>query len=326
MTPNADGPDIATRYQQIIGLPPDTWLLFSTKWCEGQRSEHDHGRWRQSWAWMRDQPFRYRGGYHWIRSDSTPKAQAEFALRLMSEMDFGQPGDIWQTDWETTPGIRDLTAGEVAEYNDRVRQGLGEDRVITYCSDWVPGFDEWRLAHPHDALWYANYVIDPDRTDGGWREIERWNADLWQWTSRYPNNSCIRSYSEPGFDMNHIRTPATLDRIATLEDEMKVTTPRRLLDTRRQGQIAARTTTTVTVPNVKGAKIAQVTLTVPFAADPGHLIAWPAGKRPDTSVLNYQPGSVATETLFVPLDRNGAFKFWTLSNIHAVVDFTGITG
>lgn len=217
MTPNADGPDFAVRYQEIIGPAPGTWSLCSTKWCEGQQSEHAGGLWRAAWRWMREQSrLRYRGGFHWLRSDSTPKAQADFALRLMKKHEFGVSGDVWQVDWETTPRIRPLLAAEVAEYNDRVRQGLGEDRLIIYCSDWVPNFVEWRNDHPDDALWYANYNLS-DSENGGWKEAARYNAAVWQWTSTYPNNDCIRSYNSPGFDMNHILNRTILDRIAKIE-------------------------------------------------------------------------------------------------------------
>jgi hypothetical protein len=105
----------------------------------------------------------------------------------------------------------------VIEFNDRLRQKVGRDCVITYSSDWLPDstldadsrreFDEWRQARPDDALWYANYNTGSSPT-GGWTECAKYGADVWQWSSTYTHPSIAG-----GFDINHVFNPAVLDRL-----------------------------------------------------------------------------------------------------------------
>jgi len=216
-TPNADGPDIARRYQTITGPPDPAWRLFTTKWCEGSQSEHLSGAWRQHWdvmrAWHSEGLVRWIGGYHWLRSDSTPRAQAEFALRLIDGQGGLRPGELWQIDWEPTRGIPLITADQVIEYQTILRQELGE-RDIVYSSDWIgPEFFRWRKARPNDVYWHANYNTGTS-SSGGWAEIERFDADVWQWTSSFRHPS-IDNGSD-GFDMNHVRKTDGLDRISLL--------------------------------------------------------------------------------------------------------------
>lgn len=231
-TPNADGPDIAGRYQHITGPIDPSWRFWSHKFCEGQRSTHP--MWREFWALARNTPtLRYRCGYHWIRSDSTIKAQADFAVSLMRQVDFGEPGDIWINDWETTPGIPLVTSVQTAEYNDRVRQAIGWDCVMTYSSDWLPDstldadsrgeFYEWREENPDDALHFANYNTGT-RSTGGWAETEKYDADVWQWTSSF-RHPAITSHSGGGFDMNHIRRTNRLDSLARYQTTTPDPTP-----------------------------------------------------------------------------------------------------
>ena len=219
--PRADGPDVADRYQDLVGPWPAEWSLCSTKCCEGQQTEHRGSTWdwRKHWAWMHAQPgIRWRGLYHWIRGDSTMAAQADFAVRMMRTVDFGQPGDIWQVDWETNEGVRYLTAGDVEEYCDRIRQQMGEDRIVVYSSDWVPNFVGWRDRNPDTPLWYANYRWGRTDPTSGWQEIDKFDADVWQWTSSFRHPAVRSAVNDGGFDMNHLRRRDRLDRIAKLAD------------------------------------------------------------------------------------------------------------
>ena len=171
------------------------------------------------WAWAKGA--RWRGAYHWLRSDSSIATQADNVVRRVKAAGFGI-GDFIQTDWEVTPNIPLVTSDQVIEFNDRVRQLIGRDCVITYSSDWLPDstldadsraeFAEWREARPNDPLWYANYNTSTTRSDGGWAECALYGADIWQWTSLFTHPSI----GNP-FDMNHIFKAATLDHICGIE-------------------------------------------------------------------------------------------------------------
>lgn len=213
-TPNADGPDIS-HYQTLTGKPIDPrWTLCSHKATEG-RAAFDK-KFAARWGWMRQQRFRYRGAYHWLRSDSTMAAQADNLVAVVKRAGGLQRGEFIQADWETTEGIAPVGAGQVIEWCDRVEQAFGRECVIVYTSDWVPWFTQWRERQPKRPLWYANYSAS------GWAECEAWHADVWQWTSAYRHPSIVTPGDLPGFDMNHVFDFATLDR---LTDQTVVTNP-----------------------------------------------------------------------------------------------------
>jgi len=336
MIPNHDGPDIAGSYQTLTGHAIDpSWTLFSHKAAEGQRT-HDRA-WRVRWPWMREQTqLRYRGLYHWLRSDSTPKAQADHALQIMTIAEFGAPGDIWQVDWEVTPGIPLITSTQVGEYCDRIRQVRGDDRLIVYSSDWLPDsvldvdtrreFFEWRDENPNDAYWHANYNTS-DSEWGGWAEIDQFDAAVWQWTSRHQHPS-IESTSG-GFDMNHIRDHVRLDQIAGYPNQwssplsaLHMCTPeRRLIDTRPgpdhighlgdpvlNKRVVADSSFAILIPAVHGVvgQAAVLTITSADAAGDGHVALWGQLVGP-TSKLNFSAHdpSPQSNTTLVQIDTSG---------------------
>ena len=227
MTPHSDGPDIS-HYQALTGAaPPAGWRLFSHKATEG-RSGVDP-MFARRWAWMRDHAFRYRGAYHWLRSDSTPAVQAAHLCSVLDSVGGLRRGEFVQTDWERTPNIDVPTSLEEAEFRARVEQHYGRECTITYVSDWMPDstrdpdrvgeFVEWRQENPGAPLWYANYLTAsngrlPPNADG-WTECAAYHADVWQWTSSATDPSIKSSTpgGSPGFDMNHVFAWSTLDRI-----------------------------------------------------------------------------------------------------------------
>lgn len=106
-------------------------------------------------------------------------------------------------------------------------------------------------------------------------------------------------------------------------DDMQKTTPKRLLDTREQNsRIGAGTSFSIQVRS--GASMAQITVTVVNPSGAGHMTVWESGVKPNTSFLNYTPGEVLAETLWVPLDAGGNCMFYTYAETHLVVDFTGL--
>lgn len=200
--PLAHGPDLS-RYQTLNGPRPPEWVLVSMKATEGRN--YVDPTFAAKWRWA--EGVRYRGAYHWLRSDSPISAQAANLVRRITEVGGLRVGDFVQTDWETTNGIANVTPAAVDEFNDRLNNAFGRECVITYCSDWVPGFIEWRRKNPTAPLWYANYNTGTT-TSGGWAECAKWGADVWQWTSRYQHPAV-----DGGFDMNHIFDFATLERL-----------------------------------------------------------------------------------------------------------------
>ena len=205
MTPNADGPDIS-HWQKLTGRPFDSdWRVVSIKCSEGERS--GDSTFVERWSMLRDARIEYRGAYHWLRSDSSVKAQAENLCRRIDQMGGLQTGEFIQCDWETTPKIADVTVTQVEEWCRRVNEHFGAERVIVYASDWVPGFAVWRARNPQVPLWYANYNVGQTVT-GGWSECARYHADVWQWTSKFQHPSIVG-----GFDMNHVFNWSALERL-----------------------------------------------------------------------------------------------------------------
>lgn len=214
MTPNNDGPDLS-HYQTITGKPIDPyWALCSHKATEG-RSAFDK-TFPARWDWMHDQGFKYRGAYHWLRSDSSMADQADNLVTVVKRAGGLERGDFLQADWETTLNIPPLTARQVVDWCDRVEQAFGRECVIVYSSDWVPQFPIWRTLEPDRPLWYANYSTGTS-TASGWAECAKWGAAVWQWTSSF-----VHASIGGRFDMNHVFDFATLDR---LTDQLPVPTP-----------------------------------------------------------------------------------------------------
>lgn len=219
MRPNSSGPDIS-HYQSLTGPPDQTWNLVTAKCSEGRSSDATFAG-NMLWA----SSARWRGGYHWLRSDSSMAVQAANYVSLMRRVTGTRElpkGWFCQTDWEVTPNIPLVTSDMCVEFNDRVQQEFNRECVVTYSSDWLPDstldldsrgeFIEWRTARPHDPLWYANYNTVPNNqgTDG-WSESHQYGADVWQWTSSYLHPSI--SGGRKGFDMNHVWNPDVLDRV-----------------------------------------------------------------------------------------------------------------
>lgn len=212
-TPNADGPD-TSHYQTYTGGPLP-WPLHSLKCSEGKKS--GDLTFPARWQMLRTLGVKYRGAYHWIRSDSSI---ADQAANLCARIDLTgglSRGEFIQCDWEVTPNIPTNTSIQVAEWCDRVEQHFGRACTIVYSSDWLPDstldadkvaeFTEWRQENPDFPLWYANYNLT-DRSYGGWAECAQHRADVWQWTSSYLHPSIVGR-----FDMNHVFNWSTLDRI-----------------------------------------------------------------------------------------------------------------
>jgi hypothetical protein len=123
-----------------------------------------------------------------------------------------------------------------------------------------------------------------------------------------------------------------LDREVPKEPEMKQLPADRLVDTRGPAdnydryKIKAKTELSQMIPGAAGCAAAQLTFTVLQPAGNGHLTAWGIGDRPETSFNNYGPAQPLPlpQTLFVPLEPDGSFNYWSLASTHLLIDFTGI--
>lgn len=205
MTPNSDGPDISHHNPVADWDAIPQYRLFSTKATEGRGfvSPTFHENWEQ----MRRRAFQYRGCYHWVRSDSPMKDQVANLARALDAHGGLQDGEFIQLDWETTPGIPNVTVNDI-EWWITLAEQHWPGRIIVYGSDWVPGFSQWRLRNPATPVWYANYNTS-DRSTGGWNESKIWAATVWQWTSSAP----IPGIADATCDMNHVFHWDVLDRI-----------------------------------------------------------------------------------------------------------------
>jgi GH25 family lysozyme M1 (1,4-beta-N-acetylmuramidase) len=201
--------------------------LMSAKATEGKSGRDP--RFAAYWAMFKRLKVKYRGAYHWLRSDSTAAEQVANFLAVLRAVGAYSPsvgleaGAFLQVDWERTPNIPDPPLGLAEEFHGRLHDAVG-DRVMTYSADWVGNFKEWRRRHPDAPLWYSSFnMVD------GPIKCSRYRADVWQFSDKFP---------VPGFlapiDGNQIIKPSTLDRLTGVRHEADVTPPEEDLDMDRQ--------------------------------------------------------------------------------------------
>jgi len=195
-TPDSDGPDIShwnpiSNWDEIPKF--DLWCMKAT---EGKSFRSPV--FNTNWAKCRELGVKYLGAYHWIRSDSTTVQQVANLKRAIDDHGGLRDGEFVMLDWETTPGIKNVTVAEVEEWI-RLAEKHWAGKIIVYASDWVPGFKTWRNKYPNYPLWYANYrLVDDSR--GGKAETDQWGADVWQWTS----SADVPGFADDTIDMNDV--------------------------------------------------------------------------------------------------------------------------
>jgi hypothetical protein len=188
-TPRLDGLDIHDKYQPVTDWAAATnYPLMSCKISEG-RSSRPGGL--DYFRRFREYGVPHRLGYHWLRSDSSMRQQADVFLAALAKLGGLQQGEGVQADWETTPNIPLVTSDQCMEWCQYIEDEY-PGRVIVYSSDWLPDstldadarreFDEWFAAFPTYPLWFANYNTGTSAT-GGWKECEKYGVDVWQYTS-----------------------------------------------------------------------------------------------------------------------------------------------
>ena len=202
-TPDRDGIDIShwNRIDDWDAIPD--FPLWCMKATEGRsfRSPVFDERWPKA-----RELAKYNGAYHWLRSDSPVLVQFNNFRKAINDHGGLELGDFVMLDWETTPGIKNVTVANVDVWIELCEKEW-PGRHIVYCSDWVPGFKTWRAKNPDYPLWYANYNTGPSRT-GGAAETDEYGADVWQWTS-----TALVPGFQAGIDMNDVLDWSTLDDI-----------------------------------------------------------------------------------------------------------------
>ena len=207
--PDRDGIDIShwNRITDWEAVEPfKLWCMKATE-GKGFRSPVFDERWPK--VRERDEVL-YSGAYHWIRSDSSMEAQVANLERAINDHGGLHVGEFVMLDWETTPGIANVTVAEVEEWLARV-EAIWPGRCIVYSSDWVSGFKTWRRNNPDYPLWYANYRLVDDYR-GGKAESDEYGAEVWQWTS----TEAVNGFAA-GIDVNDVLGDegwATLHRIS----------------------------------------------------------------------------------------------------------------
>jgi GH25 family lysozyme M1 (1,4-beta-N-acetylmuramidase) len=195
-TPDSDGPDIS-HWNPIADwndIPEfDLWCMKAT---EGKSFRSPV--FNTNWAKCRELKVMYLGAYHWIRSDSTMTQQVANLKRAIDDHDGLRDGEFVMLDWETTPGIPNVTVAQVEEWI-KIAEEHWAGKIIVYASDWVPGFKTWRKKNPDYPLWYANYRLVDDAR-GGKAETDLYGADVWQWTS----SAKVSGFSDDTIDMNDV--------------------------------------------------------------------------------------------------------------------------
>jgi len=218
--PDRDGIDIShwnriTDWESVE--PFKLWCMKATE-GRGFRSPVFDERWPA----VRDRDeVLYSGAYHWIRSDSEMHLQVANLKRAIDDHGGLHVGEFIMLDWETTPGIKNVTVAEVEKWLE-LAEAEWPGRIIVYASDWVPGFKTWRKNHPDYPLWYANYrLVDDFR--GGRAETDEYGADVWQWTS----TEAVNGFAA-GIDVNDVLGQEgwdTLHRISGYEEDVPAPSP-----------------------------------------------------------------------------------------------------
>lgn len=224
--PRVDAWDVA-RYQKVIDEAAIPHVPLMT--CKASEGATYKDATRPNWIRIFRTHADMIGMYHWIRSDSPLDAQVanlaecyrqEGALPAPGQL---APGWIVQLDWERTYNnvngqrvlVRDMTVAEIEQWHEIADATFGPGRVVTYASDWVPGFYEWRKRNPGKPLWYANYRLVDDAI-GGLQESARYDACLWQWSSQKVVPG-VDTISRPGIDVSEILKPDQLSQAAALD-------------------------------------------------------------------------------------------------------------
>jgi lysozyme len=137
------------------------------KASEGSSSRDS--RFAANWAGIRSVGM-VRGAYHFLRSDSDPRAQARHFLSIVGNVE----GSLTALDVESSGGSRP-TAAQARAFKQEFAQRTGGHPLIIYTGRWY-----WHgvLGNPFGAdlgpLWHSAYTSTPGPLYGGWSRFTFW--------------------------------------------------------------------------------------------------------------------------------------------------------
>lgn len=340
-TPAADGPDISHHNPVANWDAIPQYRVFSTKATEGRTFKSP--TFDENWRQMRRRRFEFRGCYHWIRSDSSMADQVANLKRALTPFGGLRDGEFVQLDWETTPGIANVTVAQVDEWM-RLADREWPGRVIVYASDWVPGFVEWRRSFTgvDVPVWYANYNTGTTPS-GGWAECVKWRAAVWQWTSSYP----IPGIADATCDMNHVfdwstlhtitastptptptppPPPPTDPEVIAVFERFHAVYPSRFFDTLGLGGdgVVPADQYGIKPPAPAGATGVKVGVKLVDPREAGYGTVWSGNTpAPGVSSHDYAQGQETNCLIDVPLAADGTFKVYINQPCRVVIDYYG---
>ncbi|MGH9211846.1 MAG: glycoside hydrolase family 25 protein [Acidimicrobiales bacterium] len=183
-------------------------------WCKASEgTSFRDSRFGPNWAGTRANGI-VRGAYHFLRSDSDPRAQARHFLAVVGELS----GSMAALDVESSGASRP-TAAQARAFKGEFDRLAGGHPLVIYTGRWY-----WRgvLGDPFGAdlgpLWHSAYTSSPGALYGGWPRFT-----FWQYTQ---SGRC------PGIPGNVDLNQFFGDRaaLAALQEERMTPEERRWLD------------------------------------------------------------------------------------------------
>jgi GH25 family lysozyme M1 (1,4-beta-N-acetylmuramidase) len=139
-------------------------------WCKASEGTgFRDSRFSANWAGIRASGM-VRGAYHFLRSDSDPRAQARHFLSVVGNLS----GSMAALDVESSGASRP-TAAQARAFKSEFARITGGHPLVIYTGRWY-----WRgvLGNPYGAdlgpLWHSAYTGSPGPLYGGWPRFTFW--------------------------------------------------------------------------------------------------------------------------------------------------------
>lgn len=219
------GPDVS-HHQGPVDWPRVAGAGHRFAFCKAtEGTGFVDSRFRSNWPAMRSAGL-VRGAYHFLRTETDPRAQARHFLSVVGDL----TGSLAALDVERSASGSNPTADQARAFKHEFEARTGGHPLVIYTGRWY-----WQgvLGNPHGAdlgpLWHSAYSTSPGALYGGWDRYA-----FWQHTS---SGSC------PGVggpcDLNrYFGDAGDLAALTGQEDDML--TPDDLLAALNDTRVAAR--------------------------------------------------------------------------------------